>query len=342
METYLLRRGVLTVEIVIILLLVSVKVVLVTRSIPRIPRIWIPRVSSSVVWILVVIPRILKIICGLSGRIWVFNSIFLVIIARTLVIIVEITIVFVFICEIIVWISATFIGIYGWWRLKRVIFLSIIKASQKGHFKKLDFFKLGFTSNIDVRRPLLRSHRILSLNKPQKPSGSIKSAVLANSPEETYVFVFAPNPFLSIPCVLRSDRGQSQNKDKKNRFSHHGLEIVFSAINYLDIFFWQGTGRWWRPPQIRSQKEFFVFFKGCKGGLGAQDVWPPWCYCCNFPRTSYVLSRQRRQPHPPVYIEESQIPSYCSSALRGSNGSRNESSPTLLKCLGNRIDETCY
>ena len=139
-KTYLLRRGVLTVEIIIILLLVSVKVVLVTRSIPRIPRIWIPRVSSSVVWILVIISRILKIICGLSGRIWVFNSIFLVIIARTLVIIVEITIVFVFICEIIVWISATFIGIYGWWRLKRVIFLSIIKASQKGHFKKLDFF----------------------------------------------------------------------------------------------------------------------------------------------------------------------------------------------------------
>ena len=118
-KTYLLRRGVLTVEIIIILLLVSVKVVLVTRSIPRIPRIWIPRVSSSVVWILVIISRILKIICGLSGRIWVFYSIFLVIIARTLVIIVEITIVFVFICEIIVWISATFIGFYGWWRLKR-------------------------------------------------------------------------------------------------------------------------------------------------------------------------------------------------------------------------------
>ena len=86
-----------------------------------------------------------------------------------------------------------------------------------------------------------------------------------------------------------------------------------------------------------------VFFKGCKGGLGAQDVWPPWCYCCNFPQTSYVLSSQRRQPHPPVYIEESQIPSYCSSAkLRGSARSRNESSPTLLKCLDNRIDETSF
>ena len=130
-------------------------------------------------------------------------------------------------------------------------------------------------------------------------------------------------------------------RGKASSWSWNSL-LANGSIEEIDLHgFWQGTQTFSEPPNQVPKGVFWSFSKAAKaaserkmsGLLGATAV--------TFLklRMSWAASRQ---PHP-LYIEESQIPSYCSSAkLRGSARSRNESSPTLVKCLDNRIDETSF